>query len=438
MDSGVANLFSLTGGADGDTIPIVAVERRAMARRSRGPVWLTLAFAVAAFASHVLTASVLDAWDAGAASTRRVAVRFARATIGERESGASSSMDASDVRRVDPSPSSSSGASNGGGGNGEKKMTKTAGNGKFHVLMTSDGSPYQRWQSRAMYYHYEKQRAKAGAAGAIGDFTRLLHSGVPDDLMSEIPTVVVNKLPPDVDDGGYVVLHRPYAIKQWLDSHAAAIEEEFVLLAEPDHLFLRPMPLLASNETAVGYPFFYITPNDDAHWKILQKFNAARAPRASFPPTGNSPCMLSIDALRAVTPIWHDLAVRMKHDPEADAAFGWVLEMWAYSVAVAQAGVKHAMVDELMIHPPWDASTRAKSNGRQAFVIHYTYGQDFTKSGQMTNGKVGDWHWDKRDHTLTPPGKIPPPPRKASGGTRALVKLLNEAMDNIPEWDRVG
>ena len=143
-------------------------------------------------------------------------------------------------------------------------MTKTAGNGKFHVLMTSDGSPYQRWQSRAMYYHYEKQRAKAGAAGAMGDFTRLLHSGVPDDLMSEIPTGVVNKLPTDVDDGGYVVLHRPYAIKQWLDSHAAAIEEEFVLLAEPDHLFLRPMPLLASNETAVGYPFFYITPNDDA------------------------------------------------------------------------------------------------------------------------------------------------------------------------------
>ena len=35
-------------------------------------------------------------------------------------------------------------------------------------------------------------------------------------------------------------------------------------------------------------------------------------------------------------PLWHELAVTMKKDPEANAAFGWVVEMWAYSIASAQ------------------------------------------------------------------------------------------------------
>ena len=32
----------------------------------------------------------------------------------------------------------------------------------------------------------------------MGGFTRLLHSGRPDDYMEEIPTVVVDPLPPDL------------------------------------------------------------------------------------------------------------------------------------------------------------------------------------------------------------------------------------------------
>ena len=48
--------------------------------------------------------------------------------------------------------------------------------------------------------------------------------------------------------------------------------------------------------------------------------------------------MISVDQLREVVPVWHDLAVRMKKDEEANAAFGWVVEMWAYSIASAQVG----------------------------------------------------------------------------------------------------
>ena len=92
---------------------------------------------------------------------------------------------------------------------------KAKGNGKFHVLLTANDAQYVKWQSRVMYHYYKKIKA-AHPDSAFGGFTRILHSGHPDDLMDEIPTVVVDTLPPGIPDQGYVVLHRPYAFKQWL------------------------------------------------------------------------------------------------------------------------------------------------------------------------------------------------------------------------------
>jgi len=130
----------------------------------------------------------------------------------------------------------------------EPKATKkkAGGNGKYHVLLTANDAVYVRWQSRIMYHQYKKIAADPALAGAMGGFTRILHSGKPDDLMDEIPTVIVDPLPKGIKDHGYVVLHRPYAFKQWLDTYARDIEEEFVLMTEPDHLYLRGMPLFAT------------------------------------------------------------------------------------------------------------------------------------------------------------------------------------------------
>eukprot|EP00959_Pyramimonas_sp_CCMP1952_P123304 2577986-Pyramimonas_sp.AAC.2 len=48
----------------------------------------------------------------------------------------------------------------------------------------------------------------------MGGFTRVLHSGRPDHLMDEIPTVVVDRLQ---NEHGFVVLSRPNAFVQWLE-----------------------------------------------------------------------------------------------------------------------------------------------------------------------------------------------------------------------------
>jgi hypothetical protein len=67
----------------------------------------------------------------------------------------------------------------------------------FHVALTATDAPYSKWQCRIMYYWYKKNRDLYGSE--MGGFTRILHSGKPDNLMDEMPTVVVDPLPAGLD-----------------------------------------------------------------------------------------------------------------------------------------------------------------------------------------------------------------------------------------------
>lgn len=62
--------------------------------------------------------------------------------------------------------------------------------------------------------------------------------------MDEIPTIVVKPLPPG-RNRGYVVLNRPYAFQQWLGLQH--IKEPNILMTEPDHIFLKPLPNFMKN-----------------------------------------------------------------------------------------------------------------------------------------------------------------------------------------------
>ncbi|CAL5371671.1 unnamed protein product [Camellia sinensis] len=58
-------------------------------------------------------------------------------------------------------------------------------------------APYSKWQCQIMYYWYKKVKAMSGSD--MGGFTRVLHSGNPDNLMEEIPTFVVDPFPDGLD-----------------------------------------------------------------------------------------------------------------------------------------------------------------------------------------------------------------------------------------------
>lgn len=67
----------------------------------------------------------------------------------------------------------------------------------FHTAVTASDSVYNTWQCRVMYYWFKK--FKDGPNSEMGGFTRILHSGKPDQYMDEIPTFVAQPLPSGMD-----------------------------------------------------------------------------------------------------------------------------------------------------------------------------------------------------------------------------------------------
>ena len=105
-----------------------------------------------------------------------------------------------------------------------------------------------------MPIRYKKQKHQCEQDGEceMGGFTRLLHSGQPDELVDEIPTMVVDPLPSDmVQHDWYIVLNRPYAFVEWVKK--AQIPEKYVLMAEPDHVMIRPLPNFMTSERPGGW-----------------------------------------------------------------------------------------------------------------------------------------------------------------------------------------
>jgi len=56
--------------------------------------------------------------------------------------------------------------------------------------------------------------------------------------------------------------------------------------------------------------------------------------------------------------------------------------------------------------------------GAEAFILHYTYGQDLSEGGAFTPGSRGFWHWDKREYEQAYP------PRNISLPVKCQARIL--------------
>ena len=302
---------------------------------------------------------------------------------------------------------------------------------KFHVLVTTNANVYQAWQVRVMHYWYERMRERCEDEDPdgcqMGGFTRILHDKA-DALVDEIPTCVVDRLDNEM---GFVVLSRPNAFKQYFEK-CGDIEEDYVLMAEPDHLYLRPLANLMNGRTAAAFPFFYINPKGFP--ELIRRFAGEHLTDQEIEdmdPIGSSPVFIHKEDLRRVAPIWHDVTLKIKQDREADKAWGWVLEMYGYTIASKIAGVRHDLRPALMAQPPWD-----KGLG-EFFILHFTYGMDYDKNGVFTPGKIGAWRFDKRSFMagIPPKNLEPPPPGCDNELVKRLIEMMNEASANLPNWE---
>ena len=61
-------------------------------------------------------------------------------------------------------------------------------------------------------------------------------------------------------------------------------------MAEPDHLFVNPLPNLAQGKNPAAYPFFYIQPTENE--KIIRKFYP-KGSISNVDPIGSSPVIMA-------------------------------------------------------------------------------------------------------------------------------------------------
>ena len=170
---------------------------------------------------------------------------------------------------------------------------------------------------QVFYYWYRKHRAESPGSD-LGGFTRILHSQTHDVLSDEMHTVRVDPLE---DDQGYVVLSRPFAFNNFIEGgHLDAIEEEYILMAEPDHILLRPMAnFVEDGYNAIAFPFFYIATGDEQNAPLIAKVLGRELPRAELEAidgTGNSPVVIAKRDFRRLSERWHDYTLRIFEDKE--------------------------------------------------------------------------------------------------------------------------
>lgn len=311
----------------------------------------------------------------------------------------------------------------------------------FHTLLTAQSSIYQQWQSRIMYYHWKKQRAAAGACSEMEGFTRLCatEGGKPDGLEEEIPSVFVEQLSDEVlaKHFHFGVLNRPNSITQLLASPAllSQISSEFVFIVETDHVFMQPIPNLATRDTPAAFVFGYMHAHGGQN-EIIQKY-WPEGKSSGLDPVGPSPLLIHLDQLRALTPRWLNFSYGLRSSDEAERVMqGWVQEMWGYSIAAASLGIKHKLVRNFQVEFGSLNRNVPEDFYRQAYIFHYTYGIEYTLQGQPQGiNQIGEWSLDKRHYGADhPPRALRAPPEGANAAARWLCSAWNEASAGIERW----
>lgn len=303
----------------------------------------------------------------------------------------------------------------------------------FHTLITCDGSMYEQWQSRLAYYWFKKQQAQ-DACGEMSGFTRVLHSGKADAFMEEIPSVVVPRLNAS-EELGYMGSDRPFAIKHLLNEGAAAIEEDYILLLEPDHFLTRPVPNLAVQKGGpVAFDFWYMHGEGHPESAALVKRHCPQCAE-TVQPLGPSPVLASKDMFRTVAPRWLELSIALRKDSDADAgiiaagaANNWVSEMWAYAMAAEEANVTHELLPLQWELNGLDGKGKPPSY-KDTFMFHYAFPMYLDKSGSyLADENLATWAFDKHEYFHQyPASPLPVLPSGAGVPEHKFVSMLNEA-----------
>ena len=315
-------------------------------------------------------------------------------------------------------------------------------NRPYHLVITAQSTTYQQWQTRLVYYHYLKQK-EADVCGNMGGVTRLvaLEEGKrAEDLEDEVPSFFVKAIPKPVMARykGYGVVNRPHSLKQLFDSPEGLkrITEDYIFIAETDHLFTLPIPNMATPTRPRAFHFGYMGPNPDFRDVIERVWPGGDYTKVQ--PIGPSPVIIHKDQFASFVSDFNNTSVALKLDPEADKKFGWVLEMWGYAITSAKNGIVHSVDDAFCIEGTHN--TPGHLLGPEfplgSKIFHFTYGVEYFHDAlPCPPYNIGHWSLDKRHYgEYHPPKVLDPPPEEANRAAVWLHQAWQEAITNTPGW----
>lgn len=123
--------------------------------------------------------------------------------------------------------------------------------------------------------------------------------------------------------------------------------------------------------------------------KVTQKFTGpiTKKQLEEIAPIGNSPTYMTWDDMVKIMPIWMNTSIAIFKDQEASAAWGWVQEMYGFTIAAWLGGIKKVdLFLHMMAQPPWDTELQLSAS-KPYYILHYTYGMDYKLTGGA--GAVG-------------------------------------------------
>lgn len=220
--------------------------------------------------------------------------------------------------------------------------------------------------------------------------------------------------------------------------------EDYILLLDQDMVFVHPPKNWATKNNPAACPYSYIRP--DKHIHLITSYNPKRVPVRYIYSVGGAPVIMHQRQWRKVVPEWHRIALKMRKDPMVQMEFGWVQEMYAFTVAAAtvKGGPIHFRYHpEMMVIPPYASSLAiqpcAKCKNTTFNIIHYTMPIHLNASGNYVNDEEhAVWMFNKRDYVKTfPPQEYPSPPRTSPQIVTTLMNIFNGAATETPGWSEM-
>ena len=251
--------------------------------------------------------------------------------------------------------------------------------------------------------------------------------------------------------GGYVVTNRPWSMLQFVQHRLfrEVVREEYVYIAETDHVMLRPLPNLATPSRPAAFNFGYMVAWGQA--KIVDKFVPGLGGKTD--PVGPSPVIIHVRQLQQMVQPWYDFTVKICADHEAVNALGWVREMWGWCIAAGSLQIQHRVLDAFqyeggsignrerpLVWPVAPTPVSADRPSMPYYLFHYTYGIEYSAEGVPMELQVGEWSLDKRHYMAShPPRRLSAPPTCAHDRAHVLSSLFNNASGALGDaWPAKG